>query len=262
MMLGCPRPSGDTAPPDQDPEPATSKAPPPQAAKPCGPGKERLGAYAWLPAQAQVVASIDLTAAGSDDAIGLLSEYGRQPDSGLPIDVAFALGQWSWQVPLVQTTLTSAGFDPGELAYVRLPDGASAWLFTSTCDFDTIEANVQQWWGVQVRRTATGAVAVAADPDTKPFAYDVVFMPADRIALVPAGGATAFEQALARRPDPADLTGEASVSAAAVLAELEMAPIRLVIAPGVAVGSQDAAGLTSLRVDARGVSDASVPPLP
>ena len=49
---------------------------------------------------------------------------------------------------------------------------------------------------LDVRRTATGAVGVAPPITPRlPFAYDVLSsLPADRIALVPAGGATAFEQ--------------------------------------------------------------------
>jgi hypothetical protein len=143
-----------------------------------------------------------------------------------------------------------------------MPSGSSAWIFVTSCSFDEATARVQSRWGLDVRRTATGAVGIAGDPGDASFAYDVVFLPADRIALVPAGGATAFEQALAVRAEALGDRAPAAPPVGALLEDVEPAPVRVVVAAGPAVGGNEAGPVTSLRVDAQGVASATLPPQP
>lgn len=234
LLGGCPR-TGPPVPPDPVPSDphedtgdiATGSADPVQ----CGSGGERVERYAWLPPSAQAVASIDLGDAQLQPAIERLVEHARGSEHEMPIGLAFALGQWNWQVALVSSTLKRAGYAPAELVYVRMDDGTSAWIWSMACDLDQAVAATEAAWPVRVRRGVSAAIGtpVEGDPESTgntSFPFDVVFLEGERAALVPAGRGASFVQDLVdSRPPGGDRVGAHPGGA---LAEVPPAPIRLV----------------------------------
>jgi hypothetical protein len=186
-----------------------------------------MSGYDWTPDRAAVLASIDLEHPETTRAIEHLSQAAGSGDSGLPIDVAFALTQWSWQVPLVQQTLREAGYEPAELVYLRTIDGLPAWVWTSTCDLEQSLERVRDAWGVHVRR-ALGAVIGSVPEEPRRFAYDVVFVAGDRIALVPAGMGARLADVLGRTRSATPGLGDAP-PVRALLGSVEPAPVRAVV---------------------------------
>ncbi len=263
MMMGlcaC-APTVVTTPPDPTPVDAAPSEPSPPAAPPtCGEPDLVFDEHAWAPIDAPAVASIRLDDPESSASLSALGEFTRGPDHGLPIPLALSLGQWSWQVPLLVTTLHDAGFEPAELTFVASDDGANAWVFRSTCDLDETIERIEDAWGVRTRRSVEGVVGTApvgAD-DAPVFPYDVLLLPGDRLALVPAGRGSS---ALARFGRPA-ATGGLGVTAPQTAGRrvdgIDPAPVRLVVlglslvAPTAGHTPGDA---RALRVDGQGVSE-------
>jgi len=108
----------------------------------------------------------------------------------LPIVVAATLSHLETQVDLLRPVLHRAGFDPAELLLVASTQGDLAWVWRSTCDIDIARASVERAWNVRVRRTAGGLVGSPAAPAPDAFAFDVLFIPGELVALVPAGRAS------------------------------------------------------------------------
>lgn len=265
---GCPSP----AKPSTAPSPAHDATPTDgsEDAASCGPEGERLDDYGWLPSSVQTVASIDLSSDEIDAALQRVSEHARGSGHGMPIDLAFALGQWSWQVTLVASTLASAGFRPGELVYVRMADATPVWLWASTCDLEQARTAVTRAWPVRLRSSVSAVIGTPVpganptdsdEPGNNTFAFDVVFLEGDRAALVPAGRGGSFVQSLV--DDRLDDT-QLELGLGPQLAEMPPAPIRLVWAgrallePGSA--PRDAPRLGILAASAQRVDDATVPP--
>lgn len=222
-VAGCPQPT--ITPPTTTPEPE----PEPAAIVAC-PADDPFTTLGWVPPSAESVALVELRSSALEGTLRQLSEGAKSPDRKLPIRLAFALGQWTWQVPLLRTTLSSAGFDPVQLVHVSLPDGASAWAWPQSCDLPTLTDNLADAWGLSVRSTPYGAVAVAP-PSTGDegvaFAYDFIAYGASAYLLVPAGRAQAVAARLAERPsDPS------APSLGQTAADLDDAPVRLVVQTG------------------------------
>ncbi|MEM9458270.1 MAG: hypothetical protein AAGF11_29105 [Myxococcota bacterium] len=201
------------------------------------------------------MASIRLDATDLAATLTTLGAHVRAPGHGLPIPLALSLGQWSWQVPLLASTLDAAGFAPGELTFVASDDAAHAWVWRSTCDLDEILARIESAWAVRTRRTTLAVIGTpAAPPDGPAFPYDVLVLPGERLALVPAGrGSTVLTRWT--RPAPAPSVGGTVKTAGRRLDELAPAPVRLVV-QGLAL--VDAAATTAgdvhtLRITAQGV---------
>lgn len=220
---GCPQPT--TTPSASPPEPDTK----PAAVVAC-PADAPFSTLGWVPASAESVAAVELRSGALEATLRQLSEGAKSPDRKLPIRLAFALGQWTWQVPLLRTTLSSAGFDPAQLVHVSLPDGASAWAWPQSCDLPTLTENLAHAWGLNLRSTPYGAVAVApvsAANEGVAFAYDFIAYGASAYLLVPAGRAQAVASRLAERSsDPG------APSLGQTLADLDEAPVRLVARTG------------------------------
>lgn len=252
--LGC-QPTTQ-APPSVEPEPSTpvSAEPPPSCA---GQG-ERFVDYGFVGADVRAAASLDLTSPDLEASVAALSTRARDADHGWPIAFAFSAGQWSWQVPLLRSTLASAGFAPDELVYVAFEDGSSLWAWSSSCDLRTATAAVDHAWGLSLRPTAYGALAGVGHEDGEPtFPYDVVVFGSEFFGFAPAGRGHAVAQHMAasRRGEPASRLGTD-------LAAIEASPVRAVMPNLALLGSGAEPGSAErlkIRAGPQGVADAIAP---
>jgi len=217
---------------------------------PCGPTGLRLHHYDWVPEDAQVVAALDLQAHQLQSSLDRLAAWARGSGHGLPIDVAFGLGQWNWQVPLVERALRASGFEPAELAYVRTRIGLGAWVWTIACDVEDAKARMERAWGVSVRRTVTGAIGTPIEGS--PFAFDVVFLAGERVALTARGRGSELLHPF----DDRSLSTDESARPGRRLERVEGAPIRLVIASQGLLDPEsplDGPPLRGLQIDDEGI---------
>lgn len=251
LAVGCPKPAATGPSPPVD---APTLDPSSPAIVAC-PAEDPFVAFGWVPPAAEAVTLVELDAPGLADALTQLAEGAKDPQRQLPIRVAFALGQWTWQLPLLRTTLAQAGFAPTQLVHVSLPGGASAWAWPQSCDLPTITDNLSQGWGLSLRPTPYGAIALS--PQTEDgalaFAYDFIAYGASAYLLVPAGSAHAVAQRLAERPtDPARL-GLGEQAAGLLDAPLRIAiHNRALLTPGAEPNA--AQSISVHRVDADGWS--------
>jgi hypothetical protein len=279
LVLGLACHPASARPPDAGTTAAASSAdtrgqrpPAPTAAEPvpCGPAGERFEDHGWVPAGAAAVASVEVDAPALPAALGALAEHVRAPGHGLPIPLAFSLGQWSWQIPALVATLGQAGFHPAELVLVR-DEVDAAWVWRSTCDLDEAVARIEAAWSVRARRTVEGIIATpgpAAAAGTPAFPYDVLLLPGERMAVVPAGRGSAVLGRLGRPAAVIGLSGAPVASAGRRLDALAPAPVRLVVLgrglldPAAATADHEALALraTADGVQGPGASgDASLP---
>jgi hypothetical protein len=214
------------------------------------------------------VASIALDEPALPGALAALAEHVRAPGHGLPIPLAFSLGQWSWQIPVLVATLRQAGFRPAELVLVR-DEVDAAWVWRSTCDLDEAVERIEAAWSVEARRTVEGMIATprpAAADGAPAFPYDVLLLPGERMALVPAGRGSAMLDRFGRPAPALGLSGAPATTAGRRLDALVPAPVRLVVLgrglldPTAATAEHE---VLALRATAEGVErpgDASLPP--
>jgi hypothetical protein len=173
---------------------------------------------------------VRIDAAELPAALRVLAEHVRAPGHGLPIPLSFSLGQWSWQIPALAAMLRQVGFRPAELVFVSDDAAESAWLWHSTCDLDEAVERIEAAWSVEARRTVDGLVASPrTGADGPAFPYDVLMLPGDRIALVPAGRGSAMLGRLGRPAPTVGLGGASVATAGRRLDDLEPAPVRLVV---------------------------------
>ena len=247
LAVGCPKPATT---PSTSPDTAETPSPAPETSVVECPAPEPFASLRWVPPRAEAATVIALDDPGLPEALALLQQGVRSPERQLPIRVAFALGQWTWQVPLLRTTLERAGFSPAQLVHVALPDGTSAWAWPPSCDLETLRANLERGWSLTLRTTPYGATAAASrTPEGDlAFPYDFVAYGASAYLLVPAGKASAITQQLAERsPEPgASNLGEQAVG-------LQPAPLRAAIRnTALLTPGAPASNTTSLhRIDAR-----------
>jgi hypothetical protein len=277
LAAAC-QPAPITTPPTAEaPATASTPTPAPPEPTPCGPVGERFESHAWAPGTVTTIVSVQLDAPGLPAALQALGEHVRAPGHGLSIPLSFTLGQWSWQVPVLVATLRQAGFNPAELVYAS-DDGADhAWIWRSTCDLDEAVGRIEAAWSVQARRTVEGVVATAradtiAGAQTSAFPYDVLMLPGERMALVPAGRASAVLDRFGRPAAHPGLGGAPVPTAGRRLDELDPAAVRLVCLGRALLDPAAPAGEhapQTLRVTAEGVQappaatgDASLPPPP
>jgi len=249
---------------------ATETTPPepgPVEPAPCGAVGERFEGHTWAPSSATTVASVEVDAPALPSALAALAEHARTSGHGLPIPLAFSLGEWSWQVPVLLATLRQAGFRPAELVFVSDDASDHAWLWRSTCDLDEAIERIETAWAVDARRTVEGVVATPRAPapgsETPAFPYDVLLLPGERMALVPAGRASVVLERLGRPGPSVGLGGTPAATAGHRLDELDPAPVRLVVLgralldPAASVADHEA---QALRVTEDGVHRAGGPP--
>lgn len=201
--------------------PAPTAGPEPQAFAACGPTGLRFEHLLWVPANAIAIAKIELDDSRLDAALQDISTTSLDA----PIDIAFAVKQWTWQIPFLSRLLLEAGFKPAELVYVRTRLG-SIWIFRSQCDLLEAQQRVRDIWDLSSRHLIEGVVATPRDPDHPTFPFDVVFLPGERVAITSMGRSTDALQWSDTPKDPAP-SGETAVDR---MSKLDAhAPIRLVI---------------------------------
>jgi hypothetical protein len=201
VLLGCDKPAPPNAPPTDPPATASAR---------CGEGGEQFHDYSFVPAGVRAAVRLDLASPDLDATLVRLSETARGDAHGLPIDVAFALGQWSWQVPLVRSTLGRAGHRPGELVYLYIDRGVSVWTWPSSCDLEAQTRAAAAGWSLAVKPSAFGAVARGGES----FPYDVLYYRGAFVALAPGGKSSAVAQVMAApvmrdAPAPGEVLGTA-----------------------------------------------------
>ena len=192
---------------------------PPEPPPACGSGGERFAEYGFVPPTVRAAARLRLDDPSFDASLSALTEAARGEGHGLPIDLAFAIGQWSWQVPLVRSTLQRAGHRPSELLYLQTSTGISAWAWPSSCDLAVHTDAAKRGWSLAVKPSAYGAVARGGET----FAYDVLYYRDAFVALAPAGQAPALAQSLAAVPVGSEGPAPGDVLASAA------APIHLLV---------------------------------
>lgn len=179
----------------------------------------------WLPGDLRLALVIDL---GSDElpaAIGALQRGIQEGRGGLAVVAGLGLAQVGLQLGMLRPQLITAGLQPRELLLLHDRAGAVVWVLRARCDLAALQAQLADTWSLKVRTQGEGAVAEATGGR---FAFDVAFLSADRIALVPPGMAPQLRRWLERGGPTADL-GAAAASPGAVLDELPAAPIRGVL---------------------------------
>jgi hypothetical protein len=220
-LAACERPAS-PAPPEPVPAQRSAAAP---AEPPVCTDVPAFADLAWVPATATMLAVLDLGEPSVAPALAEVSKLARAPGHGLPIATAFAMANWSSEVPLVRGTIDALGMNPGALAQVEL-EGVRAWVWPAACDLDRLEPRTVGELRLRWRDAAGFSVASASTErrGDAPFPFDLVALPGDRFALVAAGRGPGFAEALARpQPTPAP------PSLAAALASIDPAPVRAAV---------------------------------
>lgn len=242
----------------------------------CGPADERFANLDWVPSDARFVALVDLGATQQARAstFAKLAELDEDPAVGLPVFVAFELDGLSFGAATVDSLLDQVGLHPAEVVKLTGPDGLPVWLAPSSCDVGELSARVGDAWQMTVRETAEGRVGTTAPDATAPIPFDLLVLPADRIALVPRGkhldGRGWLSRAAASGGDTQVGTAGGGSSAGArsigaTVTDLESAPVRAafqgraLITPGSTLSDADPSRPRTLRADAEQASiDGSV----
>jgi len=259
-LAACPPSVTPSIPP---PGPATAPEPAPSAPSFCEPTGAAFDDHRWIPVGAPAAATVQLDHPDLDAALAQLSTFTRTPGHGLPIPLAFSMGQWSWQIATVRATLGQAGFAPAELVFVGGQEADHAWFWRSACDLDEAIARIEAAWAVRSKRVIEGMVLTpqpTTEPDALRFPYDVLMLSGERFALVPAGRASTLLRRWSRPATPVG-AGGAQPSIGARLDELEPAVIEIVVS-GHALVDPSAEAMPeptrTLRVTAEGVVDGSL----
>ncbi|HET6583201.1 MAG TPA: hypothetical protein VFG69_07135 [Nannocystaceae bacterium] len=212
LASGCPHPVGDDGGP-------TTDAPAPTR---CGDGHERIADLSFVPRTAVLVGRIDLGAADLDAALVRMRDHVAQPETGLPVRAAFALGQWHWEVPLVRDTLARQGLATGELVALALDDALGGWIVPLGCAHaDAIAAVRAHGWSVE----DSGVVAIAAAVPERT-AWDLVIGPGPLAVLAPAGRGRELAARLGSGADPTQI---GAPTPGERLAAVATAPVRVVV---------------------------------
>lgn len=195
-----------------------------EAGEGCDVAGATLGGAAWLPGDARLAVIVDLDEPELDAAVARLAAVGAR---GLPVVASLALTNLGLQLSLIRRQLGRAGLQPRELALVHDRAGAVVWVLRARCDLRDLQRTLARAWGVRGRAVAGGEVA--EPPAGHGFPHDVVFLAEDRVALVPAGQATAQRRWLEDRAAPPIQPAGSEVPPGTRLDEIPAAPIRGVV---------------------------------
>lgn len=231
---------GEPVPADMSPQPALPAVPADMSPTPAPPvtpvtpapaceARDALGDLQWLPADLRLAAVLDLESPDLPAAIVRLQD-GVRAGHGLPVVASLGLGQLGLQLDILRPQLQKAGLSPRELALLHDREGAVVWVLRARCDLEALQARLAAAWQLQVRTVTGGSVAEGRRDgvDATRFAFDVAFLPEDRLALTPPGSASALRRWLSG-PPAAPLAGQAAPPPGDVLSEIPAAPIRGVL---------------------------------
>ncbi|MCA9660204.1 MAG: hypothetical protein KC486_17800, partial [Myxococcales bacterium] len=207
---------------------------------------------------------------GTDGPTGAAADEPRAGQGGLPpppLVAGLALSQVGFQVKHIRELLGGLGFAPPELLLLQDPEGAVVWMWRLPCDLADLQALVEGGWELRLRTLVRGAIAEPREPARFPF--DLLLLPGDRLALVPAGQGLRLLRWLSGGAPRPSLGPEASGEPPSdALASLEAAAIRLVVELRVGgVFSLGSAGAQGERLLVRATADGlafsgSLPPAP
>jgi hypothetical protein len=225
LALGCPRATPELVVPDDRDATGPEHAEPTMPAA-CGDGSTVIAEPArTLPELATTTALLELDDPGFDAALAQLASHARSEGNDLPVRTAFSIAQWGWEVPLVREAFAREGFVAAELAAAHFDDAPPLWILPLGCELERAIARLEADHGLVLRDL--GDAAIASPVAGSRFPFDVVVR-ADAIALVAAGRARVALAAWRREPLPGGLTAP---SPGSVLAQIERAPIRLLVRP-------------------------------
>ncbi len=186
-----------------------------------------------------------------------------------PTVAGLALSQIGFQVAHIRRLLGELGIDPPEMLLLQGPDGELVWLWRLPCDHEQLRALVRSGWDLRIRTLVAGALGEPVDP--KRFPFDLLFLPGDRLALVPAGDGLKLLRWLTGGGPRVPGLGAPQVEEegpAELLATLAPAAIRMVLADRVGGAltlrpASKATGTLRIRAGAEGleISDSLPAPL-
>ncbi|HFE45864.1 MAG TPA: hypothetical protein ENJ18_10310 [Nannocystis exedens] len=286
LACGDPAPKEESIRSGADPKPASAvdsiaPAPAEDAARACdGQRGAALEEPLELPGDLRFVARIDLRDADVPVALGHLESWARDDAdrsattataerAAPPIVVGLALSQVGFQVTHLRGILGTVGMDPPEVLLLQGPDGDLVWIWRLPCDLDRLRTLLADGFGLRMRTLVSGVIGEPVDAARFPF--DLLVLPGDRLALVPAGkGRRALRWLRGEAPRVPGLGAEEPVEEhpQALLSGLDPAPVRLVIAGRVGGALTLRPGSTVattmlVRVDAAGLQiSGSLPPGP
>lgn len=203
----------------------------------------------WLPGDLRMAAVIELEDPGLPAAISQL-QAGVQ-GRGLPVVASLGLGQLGLQLGLLRPQLITAGLRPRQVLLLHDRAGAVLWVLRARCDVAALQATLAETWSLRFRKLSEGSLGEAVGGR---FAFDVVFLSADRIALAPPGTGAQQRRWLELGPTTPALGGPGATPPGAVLDDLAVAPIRGVLSGrslGEVAGTQPL--VRTLRASATGL---------
>lgn len=221
LMTACPA-GGTTTPPDTTGDTATDAHTDGLPTPRCDRAPASFDPAASLPHDATMAAVLSLDDDTLPAALERLATHAKGGSSRLPVAVAFALAQWSWQVPLVRAHLEDLGFGGAEL-HAFVLGGVPAWALPRGCTLEESLERLQRDDRFTVKDTGGEVIATAVDPGRS--AYDVLSR-GDVVVLCPHGKVRTLLAAW-RPPAPGD-TLETVPPVVAVHA-LAPAPARVVV---------------------------------
>jgi hypothetical protein len=191
---------------------------------------------------ATLVASFAMHDEGLARALSRLADHVARDGGGLAVPEAFAVKQWTWQVPLVAASLAGLGVHGGQLVAVHGAAG-NVWLAPLGCALDELAPRLADRFAI----IDTGAAVIATPLQRETMAHDVLLMPA-AIVLVPPGRA---REVLAAWSTPTTVGGPPPLRERVL--SLSDAPVRMVARPrGLLAPQANATAATelALRVEA------------
>ncbi|MCA9720078.1 MAG: hypothetical protein KC468_35770 [Myxococcales bacterium] len=212
----------------------------------------RVGELDWIPADARVVALIELADPELDAALEQLSAALPELDD-VPIVSGMALSQLPLQLAVLRPALAQGGFAPASVLLLHTRASEPVWVLRAPCDLDEMRGAIERRWPVKTRAVIGGVVA-ERDPARGDQALlgDVVFASGDRVAITPPGAGARLLRWLEGQvqPDAGALVGAPDPRAAPEVESLEPAAIRVLLhGQGLlAVGAHGDAEAHSTRV--------------
>lgn len=231
-----------------------------------------------IPSDLRLVARIDLSHTELPAALDHLERWARDDTdrstntisgdrSPPPIVAGLALSQVEFQVAHLRNILAKVGMEPPEVLLLQEPGGNIVWIWHLPCDLDRLRSLLAAGFGLRMRTLVSGVIGEPVDATRFPF--DLLLLPGDRLALVPAGKGRKTLRWL--RGDALQVPGlvvpkPAEERPQALLSGLSPAPVRLVIAGKVGGALTLRPGSTAattmlVRVGAEGLQiSGSLPP--